>query len=321
MGKISVTKNSIANFFDGWYDGNYITNKSGLEYTKIKEILSSISINPDYILDHGCGQGSWVHLLYEIFPNGDITGIDISKNGIDISKKLYPKYNFLLFDGETAPLSDNSFDLIFSYHVIDVVWDLKKSLSDISRLLRKGGHLLLIIPCGNENSFEEKITLMIDEGKENTPDGYKRYFYSYPSNLRRLKSSEIIDLLSTYDLKIVDQFFSYQFWGAIDWIGKSGRLFINELFDYRRGVNAIAKIKLYLLRVVFIAISHFVELSYANIFNTIRYSNNIIKILILPLKPIAQIFVRILNLFSIIEWRLWKKKKNGSSQYLLFEKQ
>ena len=86
-------------------------------------------------------------------------------------------------------------------------------------------------------------------------------------------------------------------------------------------MNAIAKIKLYLLRVVFIAISHFVELSYANIFNTIRYSNNIIKILILPLKPIAQIFVRILTLFSIIEWRLWKKKKNGSSQYLLFEKQ
>ena len=162
---------------------------------------------------------------------------------------------------------------------------------------------------------------MIDEGKESTPDGYRRYFYSYSSNLRRLKSNEIIDLLSTYDLIIVDQFFSYQFWGTIDWIGRSGRLFINELFDYRRGVNAIAKIKLYLLRVVFVTISYVVELSYLNIFNTIRYSKNIIKILILPLKPISQIFVRILALFSIIEWHLRKKKTNGSSQYLLFEKQ
>jgi len=133
----SVNKTNMGEYFDGWYDGTFITNKGGIESIILKEILSSIPLSIDNILDHGCGQGSWIHILQDRFPNAKITGIDISKNGIDVAKKLFPKHTFLFFDGETAPLSDSSYDLIFSYHVLDAVWNLNKSLFDISRLLKK----------------------------------------------------------------------------------------------------------------------------------------------------------------------------------------
>ena len=85
---------------------------------QLEEVLDSIPLSIQDILDHGCGQGSWIHLLQDKFLNAKITGIDISKNGIDVTKKLFPKHTFLFFDGETAPLSDSSYDLIFSYHPV-----------------------------------------------------------------------------------------------------------------------------------------------------------------------------------------------------------
>ncbi|MDP7197025.1 MAG: class I SAM-dependent methyltransferase, partial [SAR202 cluster bacterium] len=262
MSILGVKKTNIGEFFDGWYDGKFSANYAGyIESMQLEEVLDSIPLSIQDILDHGCGQGSWIHLLQDKFLNAKITGIDISKNGIDVTKKLFPKHTFLFFDGETAPLTDNSYDLIFSYHVLDAVWDLNKSLLDISRLLKKGGYLVIVVPCANENSFEEKITRLVKGGKENTIDGFKRFFYSYFANVRRMQSSEIIKLLSKYNFRVYKEFYSCHFWGAIDKISKSSFSFLNELFDYRRGVNVNAKIKLFLLQVIFITLLCVVKLS------------------------------------------------------------
>ena len=52
-------------------------------------------------------------------------------------------------------------------------------------------------------SFEEMISRLVRGGKKNSIDGYKRFFYSYPANVRRMKSSEVIDLLSKYKFRII----------------------------------------------------------------------------------------------------------------------
>ena len=323
---LGVNSSNMGKYFDEWYDGTYITNKGGIESGFLKQILCSIPLDTHNILDHGCGQGSWVSLLQDKFSNAKITGIDISKNGIDIAKKLFPKHTFFVFDGKTAPISDNSFDLIFSYHVLDAVWNLNESLVDISRLLKKGGYLFIVMPCANENSFEEKITRLVKGGKEDSIDGYKRFFYSYPCNVRRLQSSEIIKLLSKHNIIIYEEFYSNHFLGAINWISKSSYSFLNELFDYRNGVNFNAKIKLYILRIVFIILLSVMKLSNVRniiILNKIKNSKNFIKsflfLSLFAFKPISLIFGSIMNLFSIIEWHLCSKKKHASTQYLIFK--
>ena len=86
MSKIDVGHSNVGEYFDKWYDGTFIINKGGIESIILKEILGLISLSIEKILDHGCGQGSWIHLLQDQYPNAKITGIDISKNGIDIAK-------------------------------------------------------------------------------------------------------------------------------------------------------------------------------------------------------------------------------------------
>jgi len=168
---------------------------------------------------------------------------------------------------------------------------------------------------------------LVKGGKENTIDGFKRFFYSYFANVRRMQSSEIIKLLSKYNFRVYKEFYSCHFWGAIDEISKSSFSFLNELFDYRRGVNVNAKIKLFLLQVIFITLLCVVKLSTVRNFvllNKVKQSSNLIKkityLSLFVFKPISLIFGGILNYFSIIEWRLCKYKKHGSSQYLIFEK-
>ena len=92
-------------------------------------------------------------------------------------------------------------------------------------------------------------------------------------------------------------------------------------------MNIYAKIKLFILRVIFITLLCVVKLSTVRnlvLLNKVRQGRNLIKkiayLSLLIFKPISMIFGSVLNLFSIIEWRLSKYKKHGSCQYLIFEK-
>ena len=194
-------QDEVAEYFDVWFDGcSTVSHKGGDASYRLKDVLEEIPINPKKILDYGCGQGGWIQLLSDKYPCAEITGIDISTNGIATASKLFPSHKFFLFDGEKAPFPNNSFDLIFSYHVLDAVWDLNKSVFDLTRLLKKGGFLCVVIPCGNESSFEEKFTRLVQGGKEKSCDGYERFFYSYEGNIRRMKSTEVIEIFSMYNL-------------------------------------------------------------------------------------------------------------------------
>jgi ubiquinone/menaquinone biosynthesis C-methylase UbiE len=312
-----------AKYFDVWFDGCFKINqkRGGDASYRLRDLLDEIPINPKKILDYGSGQGGWIQLLSDKFPEAEITGIDISENGIEVASRLFPGHKFLLFDGIKAPFPDNSFDLIFSYHVLDVVWDLEKSVFDLTRLLKKGGVLCVIMPCSNENSFEEKVTRLVDKGKEKSFDGYVRFYYSYGANIRRLKSTETIKLLSKYDLIIYKEYFSCQFWGAIDWMLKSDFSLLKEIFDYKRGINLVAKFKLLLYRIILMSLlipTKLCSISMKKYGSSI--GKKIVITIIAPLKLLSAIFAKILTISSRLEWRLCKRSRNGSTQYLIFVK-
>ena len=325
MTELTINNESISKYFDGWYNGTYTVNRKGSELYRLMDVLNEIPINVKSVLDYGCGQGSWVHLLSDRFPDSEITGVDISKNGIEIASELFPNHEFYWFNGETAPFPDHSFDLIFSWHVLDVVSNLDGTLLDISRLLKKGGFLCIVVPCGNEGSLEEKITRLIRGGGEITIDGEMRFFYSYAQHRRRMKSDELIELLANYDLIRHKEFHSGQFWAAIEWISSTGLSFINDLFNYKRGVNTSAKMKLLLLKMIFVPLSIVVRLSSVNLTKKIKDSRNtarrILLVSLIPFKVISMLFAKMLFLFAFLEWHLRKTNKNGSVQYLIMKKQ
>ena len=321
------TNEELITFFNNWYNGSYPINMHGIESERIDYVLGLISSNSNLkinnILDHGCGQSSWTYLLKKHFSKAAITGIDISPNGIMISKSLYPEYDFIQADLQDIPVPNETYDFIFSYHVLDAVFDFEKSISEIYRLLKPGGVILLIMPCANENSFEHNVAKSKNNNIINTKDGYIRYSSSYNGNLRRLTSDETINKLSNYNLLLVNEFYSEQKYGALEWISKSSFPFIKEYFDFRNGVNAKEKSKLFCLLLFYLMI-HMLTLldkvKYISVYKKIKKTGNIFYSLIYILKPLFAVYGKVLRLLSSYEWKFYKNKKNGSGQLLIFKK-
>ena len=97
-------------------------------------------------LDIGCGGGILSEKLRRLGAN--VTGIDASKNSIDIAKEHAKKSRLninykcittseLLETKEEKAL--NKFDFVIASEVIEHVYDRRKFLSDISNLCRPGG--------------------------------------------------------------------------------------------------------------------------------------------------------------------------------------
>jgi len=324
MTRLEVKKNNIEQLYDKRYEGTYMEEHKGLELYKVKCILNEIPGSIKGILDYGCGQGGWVKLLLNKFTNAKIYGIDISDKAIELAAKRFPQHKFLSFNGKRGPFEDNSFDLIFSYHVLEHVYNIQKTVFDISRLLKKDGYLCIILPCGNENSFEERITRLVQGGKEDSIDDQKRFFYEDSGHIRRMRSVEVIELFAQNNIKVYREFYANQFWGAVEWISKSGSVFINELFNNKRGVNPSAKVKLLFLKMVFLTINIPMVLYTTNLVEQIKSNTSIIKkmtlVMLIPFKIIATSLARIIDFFSFLEWHFFKTRKSGSAQYLILKK-
>ena len=321
------TNEELITFFDNWYNGNYPINMYGIESERIDYVLGLISSNSNLeinnILDHGCGQASWTYLLKKHFCEAAITGVDISPNGIMIAKSHYPEYDFIQADLQDIPVPNDTYDFVFSYHVLDAVFDFEKSISEIYRLLKPGGVLLIIMPCANENSFEHNVVKSINNSIINTKDGYIRYSTSYSGNLRRITSDETINKLSNYNLLLENEFYSDQKYGAIEWISKSSYSFIKEFFDFSNAVNAKEKFKLICLYIIFLMLRSLTLLDnvkYISVYKKIKKTGNLFYSTIYILKPLCIVFGKVLRLLSTYEWKFYKHKKNGSGQYMIFKK-
>ncbi|MBP5685352.1 MAG: class I SAM-dependent methyltransferase [Candidatus Methanomethylophilaceae archaeon] len=108
-------------------------------------------IDPERILDIGCGGGIFTKLILEKYPRAKAWGIDISEISIDYSKRFNSGFidegRLELCIGNVAdmPYEDGFFDLIVS-NASHFFWpDLPENLKEVSRVLKKGGVLCLTV--------------------------------------------------------------------------------------------------------------------------------------------------------------------------------
>lgn len=307
----------LEQFYDKRYEDNYMADCHWLELLKVSSTLDEPGDIKGEVLDYGCGQGRWAGLLAKKFPNARITGIDISSKAIEKAGAANPKHKFYVFNGEKAPFEEGSFELVFTFHVLEHVPDIKAAVSDIARLVKNGGYLCVIFPCGNDNSFEERIVRMIEEGRQNTADGSKRFFYEDAGHLRRMKSEEIISLFEKHGLRLYKAYYSNQIIGAIEWISRSGLSFVNEFFNTTKAVSTIAWIKLMILKLIFFVLG---LRSQTVKFRNKSFIKKVLLALFVPVKITAMCIGKFLEWLSYLEWHYFKKAPNGSEQFLIFRR-
>jgi len=115
-----------------------------------KNLISLIApLNPQKILDAGCGEGFTLSKFYELKIGQNLEGIDASYDAIGIGKKLYPYLDIKVGDIYNLPYPDNSFDLVTCMEVLEHLENPGKALSEVERVSSK--YVLLTVP--NEPLF------------------------------------------------------------------------------------------------------------------------------------------------------------------------
>lgn len=102
------------------------------------------------MLDFGCGNGAQT-LMFA--PHLDkIYGLDISESFLDdfhaqaAASGVVDKIEALHYDGRNIPAGDSFFDLLTSFEVLEHIPDETHALSEMYRVLKPGGRLIISVP-------------------------------------------------------------------------------------------------------------------------------------------------------------------------------
>lgn len=117
------TKRAIANQFDlGWLKGKKC-------------------------LDAGCGSGRYSVAL-ALHGVDSVTAVDVSESGLKEAKRRaidFPQITFQQASVLDLPFDDATFDFVWSAGVIHHTADFDRALSELTRVLRPGGKLFLLV--------------------------------------------------------------------------------------------------------------------------------------------------------------------------------
>ena len=98
------------------------------------------------VLDLGCGRGFLLNKVKKKFPYISIFGLDLSWVLVGETKKRNPKGKVFQGDVEFLPLRDCSFEFVFLTEVLEHLLDFQKGLTEIHRILKPNGKLLVTVP-------------------------------------------------------------------------------------------------------------------------------------------------------------------------------
>jgi 2-polyprenyl-3-methyl-5-hydroxy-6-metoxy-1,4-benzoquinol methylase len=98
------------------------------------------------VLDVGCGEGRFAAELAR--AGAHVVGIDVAEEPLRRARARHPELDLRLVDGAGPwDLPDASFDAVWAGEVIEHVADTGAWLSEVRRVLRSGGSLLVSTPA------------------------------------------------------------------------------------------------------------------------------------------------------------------------------
>ena len=108
----------------------------------IEQICRQVTDRRPRILDVGCGTGANLLLLSQY---GEAEGVDVSEDALAFCRaRGLDKVK--LGAGEELPYEDDTFDLVTAFDVVEHMDDDLAGLTEMRRVLRPGGRVLLFVP-------------------------------------------------------------------------------------------------------------------------------------------------------------------------------
>jgi ubiquinone/menaquinone biosynthesis C-methylase UbiE len=136
------------------------------------------------VLECGCGRGAGARLILRTFRPSSIHATDLDVKMVEqartyLSEKELRRIRLYVGDVQSIPFNDASFDLVFSFGILHHVIDWRSSLTEIARVLKKGGFYIFeeLYPSLYQNVITRRILLHPEEDRfcsDDLKDGLER---------------------------------------------------------------------------------------------------------------------------------------------------
>lgn len=154
-----------------------------------RQLLSVLSshINPgDAVLDLGCGGGQFTTLLKDAGYNA--IGMDLSASAIEMAQRNHPGVPYKVLNSDSSiPAEDASYEAVWTTEVIEHVLDVHGFLSEINRVLKSEGLLILTTPY--HGFLKNLLIVLLKFDRHFDPEGSHIRFFDKKGLERCLNTS------------------------------------------------------------------------------------------------------------------------------------
>jgi SAM-dependent methyltransferase len=130
---------------DTWVYGDYAPNPDSRDLVGLKArwLLDQLPASDTLsVLDYGVGEGKHLQLIRRNKPQARLVGVDV--------RDLHSSPNFEFHQvrpQEPLPFSEETFDVVVSFDVLEHVDSVRHSLDEIHRVMRSGGSFIGFVPA------------------------------------------------------------------------------------------------------------------------------------------------------------------------------
>jgi ubiquinone/menaquinone biosynthesis C-methylase UbiE len=114
----------------------------------IRQLGRHVRASNPVILEIGCSSGYMIQALRASFPAALIIGADVVREPLHRLAEAMPTVPFLRFDLLECPLPDACVDAVVMLNVLEHIEDDDLALSQVRRILKSSGVLVLEVPAG-----------------------------------------------------------------------------------------------------------------------------------------------------------------------------
>ncbi len=307
-----------ASFYDVWYERGYMDEWPIDKKERVFNVIKNLDLpETGKVLDYGCGNGEFTGVLKKALPKWDVYGTDISSVAIENARKRHS--DCLFFLASDGLKMHQNFDFLFTHHVLEHVDDIYQGWVEMDKYLKKASFALHILPCGNEGSFEYNLCLLKKDGIEK--ESGNRFYFEERSHLRRLTTGQMNELAAGHGFSLSADFYSNQFYGAVNWITLESPKLILEMTGPIGSKDKISALKLIFLRWVLLIIK--LMRFPANTIDFKKgkmkmYKYYLLSIILSALYPLSKLTNIYLKHKSNAEWANKKRVDSGSEMYMCY---
>jgi trans-aconitate 2-methyltransferase len=161
------------------WDAKDYAKHSSTQQAWARELIAKLNLNGhESVLDVGCGDGKITAEIAGYVPDGNVIGVDSSKEMIELAcekfaNHKYPNLSFQAADAREL-VFQKQFNIVFSNAALHWIKDHRPVIAGIQESLKPGGRILLQMG-GKGNA--EAILSVLEEMMSETE--WRQYFYDF----------------------------------------------------------------------------------------------------------------------------------------------